>query len=198
MRVRQAVVVAFLVLAGVSAAVGGWLVARALDGGAGSVETETVLSNLELPVLDGAVDGPARRRGEIVVLDFWASWCTPCHVQSKILSNLVDQYSGRVRFFAINVGESEQIVRDSLEQHPISFPVLLDLRGESASRAGIVGMPTLVILDGEGSVALRRTGLTSARFLRTALDELLTEVGSVSETSFEQTSGLEAVAKSGP
>lgn len=176
MRVRHTVLAVFFALACLVAAVGGWLVAKALGNDGGSPGSNLVLKNLTLPLFDGGpheTDGPGMRRGEVVVLDFWASWCSPCHVQSRILGDLAKDYSGSVRFFAVNVGESREVVRSSLQEHPISFPVLLDKNGESASGAGVVGMPTLVVLDRNGSIVLRRTGLTSARFLRSALDEVL-------------------------
>ncbi len=183
MEIRQSVAAALIVYAGVVAALGGWFLASQPREGA-QAGAGIDVSGLELSVYssDGAassatvLDGPAHRKGEVVVLDFWASWCGPCHVQSRLLGDMVAEYTARgVHFFAVNVGESEDLVETSLKEHPIAFPVLMDSDGSSSSRAQVAGLPTLIIVDRDGSIALRRVGLTSARFLRDTLDELLAE-----------------------
>lgn len=149
----------------------GWFASRSLDGA--SAARAEVLSQLDLPQLDGTRGGPARTSSALVVLDFWASWCSPCHVQSRLLGQLVEEYEGRVTFYAVNVGESESIVRASLEEHPIDFPVLLDESGETALRAEVFGLPTLIVLDESRSVVFSQVGLVAPNILRARLDDLL-------------------------
>lgn len=158
-------------MAGVAAVGAGWFAARSLDGA--SAARADVLATLDLPQLDGDRGGPGHTDTDLVVLDFWASWCSPCHVQSRLLGELVDEYQDRVSFYAVNVGESVDIVRASLEEHPIDFPVLLDETGEVALRAEVFGLPTLVVLDQERSVAFSQVGLVSPNTLRARLDGLL-------------------------
>ena len=171
MEIRRTAFALGLLVAGAAAVGAGWLVARSLDGA--SLERQQVLASLDLPQLDGGRGGPGRTDTDVVVLDFWASWCSPCHVQSRLLGQLTADYEGRVSFYAVNVGESESIVRDSLEEHPIGFPVLLDQSGEVALRAEIFGLPTLVVLDRDRSIAFSQVGLVSPNALRAQLDALL-------------------------
>ena len=160
-----------LLLAGAAAVGAGWFAARSIDGS--STARAEVLATLDLPQLDGERGGPNRTEADLVVLDFWASWCSPCHVQSRLLGQLVGDYEGRVSFYAVNVGESVDIVRASLEEHPIEFPVLLDESGEVALRAEVFGLPTLVVLDRQRAVAFSQVGLVPPKALRARLDELL-------------------------
>lgn len=171
MEMRRSIFALGLVVAGASAVAAGWFAARSLDGT--SPARGQVLATLDLPQLDGGRGGPGRTDTELVVLDFWASWCSPCHVQSRLLGQLVEEYEGRVSFYAVNVGEGEAVVRASLDEHPIDFPVLLDETGEVALRAEVFGLPTLVVLDQERAVALSQVGLMSPNALRARLDELL-------------------------
>jgi len=174
MEVRRGLVAVLLIVAGVAAVGGGWFAARSLNLDQGTVEPADLFAQLELPAIDGGTDGPAQRLGEVVVLDFWASWCSPCHVQGRLLAQLQERYANAdVQFFAVNVGEPESLVRSSLKQHPIASKVLLDADAKWSSRADVFGLPTVVVLGRDGALALRRTGLTSINALRKVIDQAL-------------------------
>ena len=146
------------------AAVGWWLGVRV------SADRPAVdLAGLELPTLGGSVDGPGRHPGQVSLLEYWASWCGPCKVQAKVLAPLHQEFGDRVRFFAVNVGESSEQVSHFLEAEPIPYPVLLDEHGEHASDAGVFGLPTVVLLDADGRVVLRSEGITTRQRLLEAL-----------------------------
>ena len=70
------------------------------------------------------------------------------------------------------VGEAEEIVREFAEESPFPYPVLYDAEGV-LYEAEILGLPTVVVLDREGEVVLKRTGITGASELRKTVDEAL-------------------------
>ncbi|REJ79908.1 MAG: TlpA family protein disulfide reductase [Acidobacteria bacterium] len=162
------VVFAFLacVLVVLAAAVGWWLGRR----GAAPASADRLLSQLTLPTLDGSVDGPAAQRGQVVLLDFWASWCNPCRAQARVLETVLEDFAGAdVRFFAVNVGESRDTVAEYVSRDPFPYPVLLDESGERSSAIGVYGLPTVIVLDRQGQTVFSRSGIRG----RAELSEVL-------------------------
>jgi thiol-disulfide isomerase/thioredoxin len=153
------------------AALLGWRLGRS---GTGHSPVER-LAELRLPSLDGTLGGPADHRGQVVLLDFWASWCNPCRAQAKVLELLAEDFpSHEVQFFAVNVGESAETVSDYVASAPFPYPVLLDETGETSSEIGVYGLPTVMVLDREGQLVFSQSGIRGrgelAEVLRSALD----------------------------
>jgi len=144
-------------------------------GGAGAAKGP----DFRLPALDGKATGPADFRGRVVLLDFWATWCVPCHAQAEILDRVHAQYSpAQAQFLAIDVGEDEKTVREFLKKSPIPFPVLLDEKETVSDKLGLVGFPSLMILDGKGEVSFLNTGIVPEKRLR----DLLQRAGAAAAT----------------
>jgi len=128
----------------------------------------------QLASLDGQRIGPEDYEGQVLLIDFWATWCTPCHLQARILDGLYDDYRERgVEFLAISTGEVEGIVRQFVTDHPYRYPVLIDPEDNLSQQLGIYALPTLMVIDSHGDVAYFRPGVTPAKALRRILDEAL-------------------------
>jgi cytochrome c biogenesis protein CcmG/thiol:disulfide interchange protein DsbE len=109
-------------------------------------------------------------RGRVVLYEFWATWCTPCHVQVEILKSLYPRaQAAGVEFVAIATGEPPEIVRDYLAKSPYPYPSLLDPEEKLSTALEVLGLPTLVVVDREGRVAWRQTGLTDEETILDAL-----------------------------
>jgi thiol-disulfide isomerase/thioredoxin len=120
-----------------------------------------------LKAVDGRTLGPKDFPGQVVVVDFWATWCLPCHVQARILEPLHRDFKGKgVQFLAANVGEEESTVRSFLKDKPFPYPVLLDPEDKVSTKLGVVALPTLMVIDKTGKVALFHTGVADAATLR--------------------------------
>jgi thiol-disulfide isomerase/thioredoxin len=131
-------------------------------------------SAFRLPTLDGRQLGPADFKGKVVVADFWATWCGPCYLQADILHRLQAQYpKADVQFLAIDVGEDEKTVRAFVAKRPFPYPVLLDEEEKVSGDLGVVGFPTLLIIDKKGEVSYLRAGIVPDKRLR----ELLAQAG---------------------
>ena len=108
-------------------------------------------------------------RGKIVLLDFWATWCTPCRIDLPHIEALHDEYT-REELVVLGVnGESETAARSFMEQQGYSFPSLVDQGDEVSRLYGAALLPTIVIVDQEGSIAAYLVGLQSESDLRRAL-----------------------------
>lgn len=125
----------------------------------------------ELPSLDGRRLGPGDFAGQVVVVDFWATWCAPCHVQAAVLERLHEAYDGRdVAFLAVNVGEDEATVRSFVERKPFPYPVLLDSDEAVSIRLKVAALPSLMIVDRAGEVSFFAAGLVQEKRLRELIE----------------------------
>lgn len=125
----------------------------------------------KLQTLDGRALGPLDFQGQKVVLvDFWATWCGPCHLQRQILEPLYDEFRGRgVEFLAVSLGEDGQTVRDFTLQHPFAYPVLIDPEDKLSTELQINALPTLMVVDRQGKIAFVHVGVADRDQLRKVL-----------------------------
>jgi len=97
--------------------------------------------------------------GEVVVVNFWASWCPPCVKEMQSMqkgAKWLAKYQGK--FVAINMGEEPQVVREFLTGRGFDIPVLLDTDGKISSRWGIQRLPATYVVDPQGRLAYRALG----------------------------------------
>jgi thiol-disulfide isomerase/thioredoxin len=123
--------------------------------------------DFRLKTVDGRTLGPKDFRGQVVVVDFWATWCGPCHLQAEILEPVYKSYKGRgVQFLAANVGEDMDTVKKFLAKKPFPYPVLLDSNQAVSTDIGVMALPTLLVVDKKGKVAYLQSGLADGDTLR--------------------------------
>ncbi len=100
-------------------------------------------------------------KGEVVVLDFWASWCGPCREEMPFLARLQRAYrDDGVRVLAINVDTDARSMHAFLQDLGIAlpFPILPDPEGSIPSLFEIKGMPTTVFIDTAGVIRFQHAG----------------------------------------
>ncbi len=96
---------------------------------------------------------------KVVFLNFWASWCPPCREEMPDLDKLHQENSGDdFIVLAINIGESEKVVKGFIEENGYSFPVLLDKTQKTGIAYNTFSIPTSVLVDKEGKVRAYRVG----------------------------------------
>ena len=100
-------------------------------------------------------------KGQVVLLDFWASWCVPCRVSFPVVDALHKELGGRgFAVVAINVDEQRKNADSFLEVRPHTMPVVFDPKGRAAEAFELPAMPSALILDRAGRVRFRHTGYT--------------------------------------
>jgi peroxiredoxin len=117
---------------------------------------------------------------QVVVLNFWGSWCAPCRVETPEFQEVyADVKDDGVQFLGLNVKEtSEQFAVAFVDRFGIEFPSLYDPRGEVAlAFRGYPAnaIPSTIVLDTQGRVAAVYTGTVSKKDLRTVIDRVLGE-----------------------
>jgi peroxiredoxin len=92
-------------------------------------------------------------RGNVVMINFWATWCGPCRQEMPLLDELYTRYE-RVGFslLGVNIDEDSRRAMQMIEDLGVSFPVLFDARKEVSKLYEVEAMPVTVLVDREGNV----------------------------------------------
>jgi cytochrome c biogenesis protein CcmG/thiol:disulfide interchange protein DsbE len=115
-------------------------------------------------------------RGEIVVVNFWATWCGPCQEETPGLIRLSRHYAGKgVAFVGISTDDDPaSVIPPFLQEFQIPYPIVL--AGPNVSLAeNIDGLPTTYLLDRQGRIAKKLVGATDEAEFRQEIDALLNE-----------------------
>lgn len=132
---------------------------------------------VKLPQLDGGTFDLAQHKGkDIVLLDFWATWCGPCVAEMPVLAKVADEYRSRgVILRAINLQEEPAKVKQFLAEQKLDVTVVLDANGKVSAPYDPSGIPLLVVIDKQGIVRKVHRGFNPmiADILKMELDNLL-------------------------
>ncbi len=99
---------------------------------------------------------------DIVVLDFWATWCGPCVMALPVLIEVTDEYKDRgVRFVAVNQREQKELIKGFLEARKFDFTVAMDKKGAIGQKYYVSGIPQTVIIGPDGTIQAIHNGFSS-------------------------------------
>ena len=92
-------------------------------------------------------------RGDVVMINFWATWCGPCRQEMPLLDELYTRYQ-RVGFnlLGVNIDDDSRRAMKMIDELGVNFPVLFDARKEVSKLYEVEAMPVTVLVDREGTV----------------------------------------------
>ena len=97
--------------------------------------------------------------GQVVVVNFWASWCTPCVRELPSLNRLRKEFHDQpFEILGVNVAEPPNRLKRFFKRLPIDFPVLYDRESEAFHAWNVKGLPTSFVIDREGEVRYQVRG----------------------------------------
>jgi len=147
---------------------------RSVDDALAAGERERA-PELELPRLDGNGDGAlADYRGQVVVLNFWASWCKPCKDESPLL----EKWHKRMRdrggtVLGVDMLDVTSRAEEFIDEYDLTYPMLKDKDGEGLERFGVAQYPETFVIDRQGRIAAVRRGPVDEDFMRSKVEPLL-------------------------
>jgi len=92
-------------------------------------------------------------RGEVVLINFWATWCGPCRQEMPLLDDLHQRYKDMgFTVLGVNVEKKSDKAKAMLAENPVSFPVLFDSNSDVSKLYNVDAMPTTVMVDRDGNM----------------------------------------------
>jgi thiol-disulfide isomerase/thioredoxin len=133
----------------------------------GSLLLAVILS--AAPVLAGDAPGPAAEftlpsrtgeavslsalKGQVVLINFWATWCGPCRKEMPLLEQIQKKYAPLgFTLLGVNVEEDTAMMDTFLKDVPVTFPILLDPANGISKLYDVSAMPSTVIVDRKGNI----------------------------------------------
>jgi peroxiredoxin len=109
--------------------------------------------NFSLRAKDGGEVSLADLQGQVVMVNFWATWCGPCRQEMPHLEALYQRYSDLgFTLLGVNVEADSSGADKFLKETPVSFPILFDPKSEVSKMYDVIAMPSTVIVDREGNM----------------------------------------------
>lgn len=130
--------------------------------GAGAEELSGPAPGFSLMSRSGETVSLEDLKGQVVMINFWATWCAPCRREMPHLEALHQRYSDLgFTLLGVNVEENTSGVEKFLKETPVSFEVLYDPSNEVSALYDVVAMPSTVMVDREGNLRYMHHGYQS-------------------------------------
>ena len=130
--------------------------------------------DFHLEQLEGGTLRLSDLRGQVVILNFWATWCGPCRAEMPEFVRLYEAERSRgLEIVAVDLQEPEEHVRNFADEFGMRFPTLFDRTGAVAQTYRVQQLPVTFIIDRDGTVRATRYGAVTPAWLRAELDKLL-------------------------
>lgn len=132
--------------------------------------------DLALPQIDGTLRTLRDLRGQVVLINVWATWCPPCRAEMPAIQQAYAVYHERgFIVLAVNQREDAATITPFLEQHGLTFPILLDADGQASATYQASALPSSFFIDRRGVIRAVYHGPIPPRVINGIVEQLLQE-----------------------
>ena len=134
------------------------------------------VEDFDMTLLDGSTLKLSEIEEELIVLNYWATWCGPCKFEMPDLQKLSEDFDGKVKIIAMNAGEETEDVQKYIDENGFNFTVALDQ--DNSTPFFVQALPTTFIIGKDMEVIGMQTGLPRVQpydFYAEVFNELLAE-----------------------
>jgi len=130
--------------------------------------------DFQLKALDGSSVDLAAQRGNVVVINYFASWCGPCQQEAADLEQTWRDYQGQgVQFYGIAYKDAASKAQDFLDRFEVTYPSAIDPGNRTARSYGVTGVPETFVVDGQGNLVHHFLGAITRAELSREIDKAL-------------------------
>ena len=113
-------------------------------------------------------------RGQVVLLDFWATWCPPCRKEMPLFVELQNRHrDAGLQILGISVDDHEPPVREFVKTYRLNFPIAMGNAALATEYGGILGVPVAFLIDRRGRIRYKHSGETDMAVFEREITELL-------------------------
>ena len=142
------------------------------DSPAGSPLIGARAPEFDLPTTDGGTRSLASLRGQVVIVNFWASWCVPCREEAPLLDETAREFGDRgLRVLGVLYQDDPAAARAFEETYGLTYESVVDAAGRTAIDYGVFAIPESFLVDREGVIRERQIGPYS----RAQVDRLIAQ-----------------------
>lgn len=127
------------------------------------------LKDLSADQFEGVLVG---LRGKPVIVNIWASWCSPCRTETPLLEDAWEAHGDEVVILGVDSKDSPSGAVGFMEEFSVTYPNIFDSSGEIRSRLGLRGFPTTYVFDAEGTLRTTVVGALTEQRLASILEDL--------------------------
>ena len=128
----------------------------------------------QLAALDGSPMNLASQRGNVVVINYFASWCGPCQQEAADLEQTWRDYQGQgVQFYGIAYKDAASKAQAFLDRFEVSYPSAIDPGNRTARSYGVTGVPETFVVDAQGNLVHHFLGAITRAQLSEKIDSAL-------------------------
>ena len=118
-----------------------------------------VAPDFVLKDLDGNQHRLSDYSGQVVIINFWATWCPPCRDEMPSMQRAWELLEKEgILMFGIDVGEDEDTIFQFTANYPVEFPLLMDTDSKVIDQWPVRGLPTTFVVDPKGKIVYRAIG----------------------------------------
>jgi cytochrome c biogenesis protein CcmG/thiol:disulfide interchange protein DsbE len=133
-----------------------------------------VAPDFTIKTYDGKTFKLSQYRGQVVLVNFWASWCGPCRSEASDLNAIWREYKDRgVVFIGVGHLDNENDAKAFIDEFDIPYMAGPDILTDASTKYRVKGVPETYIIDKQGNLVVTIPGPTTAANLRPILDRLI-------------------------
>jgi peroxiredoxin len=144
-----------------------------VEGASTEVQIDAIAPDFELESLSGEWIKLSELNGKVVLINFWATWCSPCRVEIPAFQSRLELFSEDLVILAINEHDTPNEMQTFIDELGFTFDVLYDIDGVVHREYLVRGFPTSYLVDADGKLRIQHVGVMT----ETQLDDYLSEVG---------------------
>ena len=130
--------------------------------------------DFQIKDLDGKALSLEAHKGQVILLNFWATWCGPCRAEIPGLIELQNKYKNRLQIIGMVVDDDDETaIREIAKSQSINYPVAFTTPQVRMAYGGITALPTVFIINPEGRVVQKHVGLYNPALYETEVRALL-------------------------
>jgi peroxiredoxin len=112
-------------------------------------------------------------RGQVVVLNFWATWCGPCRFEMPDLQRMSEELAGEAVVLGVNQGQDSAEITRFADTIGITYPLLLDENQITNNLYRVVALPTTYFIDADGVIQEQLAGTATQAVLQSKAEKLI-------------------------